>query len=230
VDFMSTGEQAALRANQAARANLARFASSSDDEAAPRVAPPASRKRARSAGVPQVDGAANSSDSDDSSSEDSESEPGSEGQAAEGPAGGSGSASGGDTPDTSEQEATSSSSSGESDSGSASGSEGAGAGEPAPEARLLPGEAPRPSSPDEAGEEAPSQGAATQQPWRPPGIEAEWAARLLPAGGQFMRTDTLEQVEASWRIHRDAWAQDYRSKHRQAARQSGRAAKRGRRK
>ncbi|GAB4817898.1 hypothetical protein N2152v2_004944 [Parachlorella kessleri] len=58
-----------------------------------------------------------------------------------------------------------------------------------------------------------------------------WLGTLLPSGARWCRQERLEQVEAAFRVNREAWVQDYRGKHRQAVRHLSRpVAKKSRRK
>ena len=58
-----------------------------------------------------------------------------------------------------------------------------------------------------------------------------WLSALLPSGAGWCRQERFEQLEAAFRVNKEAWAQDYRGKHRQAVRHLSRpVAKKPRRK
>lgn len=49
----------------------------------------------------------------------------------------------------------------------------------------------------------------------------DWLAAAFPAGATFFRSEPLAMVEATWRVNKEAWTLDYKSKNRQAVRQAG---------
>ncbi|KAI3433600.1 hypothetical protein D9Q98_003410 [Chlorella vulgaris] len=54
-------------------------------------------------------------------------------------------------------------------------------------------------------------------------------AALFPEGASFVRSEPLAQIDATWRVSRESWVQDYRQKHRQAVRLLGRSTGGGKR-
>ncbi|KFM29284.1 Nucleolar protein 8 [Auxenochlorella protothecoides] len=53
----------------------------------------------------------------------------------------------------------------------------------------------------------------------------DWLAAAFPAGATFFRSEPLAMVEATWRVKKEAWTLDYKSKNRQAVRQAGKGGK-----
>ncbi|KAL6782000.1 hypothetical protein ACKKBF_B10245 [Auxenochlorella protothecoides x Auxenochlorella symbiontica] len=53
----------------------------------------------------------------------------------------------------------------------------------------------------------------------------DWLAAAFPAGATFFRSEPLAMVEATWRVNKEAWTLDYKSKNRQAVRQAGKGGK-----
>ncbi|KAL4426371.1 hypothetical protein ABPG77_004665 [Micractinium sp. CCAP 211/92] len=205
-------------------------------------APQPGRKAKRARVIPQVDGAA---DSDSESEEEpTASEGGSRASSSSDSGPGSGSSSSSDEEGegqgaAADDSGSSSSNEASSESGSSSEEEeeaeedGGTGNKSAKRANAAGADAAQEASSSEEEEEK-EEGAATAAAQHEAAArqaeEAEQQRRLaalFPEGASFLRSEPLAQIEAAWRVNRDAWVQDFRQKHRQAVRLMGRAANGG---